>query len=162
MVVTALDDDLGWTLGVVFRAYVKATGAAVGDVPGGHRGYQILAAATRDEPASQSALCQHLGIDRTVMTYLLDDLEQADLVVRKPAPADRRTRLVLATEHGTARLAELDRRLAGAEAHVLAGLSKADQQKVKSLLRKLATTLNAADPVDSACQVVADIAKTTP
>src|SRR5690242_17275518 len=104
--VTALDGDLGWTLGVVFRAYVKATNVVVGDLPGGHRGYQVLAAATRDQPESQSALCQRLGIDKTVMTYLLDDLERADLVVRRPAPTDRRTRHVVATETGRERLAD--------------------------------------------------------
>jgi DNA-binding MarR family transcriptional regulator len=160
--VTALDDDLGWTLGVVFRAYVKATGAAVGDLPGGHRGYQVLAAATRDDPQSQSALCQQLGIDRTVMTYLLDDLERANLVARKQAPSDRRTRLVVATETGRARLADLDRRLAHAEAHVLASMSGTEQQTLKSLLATLATHVNALDPVDSACAAVEDIVASQP
>lgn len=159
---TALDSDLGWTLGVVFRAYVKATNAVVGDLPGGHRGYQVLTAATRDQPASQSALCAQLGIDRTVMTYLLDDLERADLVVRKPAPTDRRTRHVVATETGRARLAELDRRLAHVEEHVLTGLSKEEQGSLKTLLTRLATHVNALDPVDSACAVVEDIAATRP
>ena len=158
--VTALDADLGWTLGVVFRAYVKATNAVIGDVPGGHRGYQVLVAATRDQPESQSALCQHLGIDRTVMTYLLDDLERADLVARKPAPTDRRTRHVVATETGRARLADLDRQLAHAETHVLASLSKAEQGDLKSLLTRLASHVNALDPVDSTCAVVEDIAGT--
>jgi DNA-binding MarR family transcriptional regulator len=160
--VTALDEDFGWTLGVVFRAYVKATNVAVGDLPGGHRGYQILTAATRDQPESQSALCQQLGIDRTVMTYLLDDLERASLVTRQPAPTDRRTRLVVATETGRTRLADLDRRLQHAEAHVLAGLSREDQASLKTLLRKLAVHANAADPVDNTCQVVQDIAASTP
>jgi DNA-binding MarR family transcriptional regulator len=160
--VTALDDDLGWTLGVVFRAYVKATNAAVGDLPGGHRGYQVLAAATRDDPQSQSALCQQLGIDRTVMTYLIDDLEKADLVSRKQAPADRRTRHVVATETGRARLADLDRRLAHAETHVLSGLSTTEQRTLKSLLGSLAGHVNALDPVDSTCAVVEDIAASRP
>jgi DNA-binding MarR family transcriptional regulator len=160
--VTALDADLGWTLGVVFRAYVKATGAAVGDLPGGHRGYQVLTAATRDDPQSQSALCQQLGIDRTVMTYLLDDLERADLVARKQAPTDRRTRLVVATETGRARLADLDRQLAHAEAHVLSGLSETEQRTLKSLLGNLAAQVNALDPVDSTCAVVEDIAASRP
>ena len=159
---TALDGDLGWTLGVVFRAYVKATNAAVGDLPGGHRGYQVLTAATRDQPESQSALCQQLGIDRTVMTYLLDDLERADLVERRPAPTDRRTRHVVATETGRKRLDELDRRLAHAEAHVLSGLSKAEQRSLKTLLTQLAGHVNALDPVDSTCAVVEDIAATRP
>ncbi|MEV6239805.1 MarR family winged helix-turn-helix transcriptional regulator [Lentzea sp. NPDC051838] len=159
---TALDEDFGFTLGVVFRAYVKATNVAVGDLPGGHRGYQILTAAVRDQPESQSALCQQFGIDRTVMTYLLDDLERASLVTRQAAPTDRRTRLVVATETGRARLAALDLRLRHAEAHVLAGLSAEDQASLKALLSKLAVHANAADPVDSACQVVQDIAASTP
>jgi DNA-binding MarR family transcriptional regulator len=156
--VAALDGDLGWTLGVVFRAYVKATDAAVGDLPGSHRGYQILKAATEERPESQSALCQRLGIDRTVMTYLLDDLERAGLVARKPAPTDRRTRLVVATDTGRARLAELDRRLAHAEAHVLSGLDTTDRAHLKVLLGKLAAHANSLDPVPDACAVVEDLA----
>ena len=70
-----LSGDLGWGLAVLFRAYVKAAEAIADDVPGGHRGYQVLSAAARDEPGSQAAMAQSLGIDRTVMTYLLDDLE---------------------------------------------------------------------------------------
>src|SRR5450631_898751 len=80
----ALADDLGWGLGVVFRAYVTAADAAVAELPGGPRGYQVLAAATRSDVGSQLALAQHLGIDRTVMTYLLDDLEAAGLIERRP------------------------------------------------------------------------------
>lgn len=33
----ALADDLGWGLGMIFRAYVKAAHAAVADLPGGPR-----------------------------------------------------------------------------------------------------------------------------
>ena len=149
-------------LGVAFRAYVKATDAAVGDLPGNHRGYQILKAATEEQPESQSALCQRLGIDRTVMTYLLDDLERAGLVARKPAPADRRTRLVVATETGRQRLAELDRRLAHAETHVLSGLSTGDREQLKALLGKLAAHANSLDPVSDACTIVEDLATRTP
>ncbi|WP_245743900.1 MarR family winged helix-turn-helix transcriptional regulator [Lentzea fradiae] len=158
---TALSDDFGWTLGVVFRAFVKATNAAVGDLPGGHRGYQVLSASVRDRPESQSALCRQLGVDRTVMTYLLDDLEAASLVVRKPAPTDRRTRLVVATDTGRDRLRELDLRLAHAEAHVLSGLSEEDRAAFKGLLRRVAGHVNELDPVPSACQAVQDIAAST-
>ena len=90
-------DDLGWGLGVVFLAYVTAAHAAVADLPGGPRGYQILAAAARGVVGSQLALAQQLGVDRTVMTYLLDDLEAAGLIERRPDPTDRRARHVVAT-----------------------------------------------------------------
>ncbi|MGW1544775.1 MarR family transcriptional regulator [Streptomyces sp. NPDC002309] len=51
------------------------------------------------------------GVDRTVMTYLLDDLERAGPVERRPDPSDRRSRHVVATEHGGQRWAELSRRV---------------------------------------------------
>ena len=159
---TALDGDLGWTLGVVFRAYVKASNAVMDDLPGGHRGYQVLTAAARDEAPSQSALGAQLGIDRTVLTYLLDDMERADLVARKPDPADRRTRQIVATEPGRALLCALERRLGGAEAHILAGLPAKDQRTLKSLLTRLAAHANALDPVDSTCAVVQDISAARP
>lgn len=160
---TGLRSDLGWTLGVVFRAYLKSATAVTGDLPGGHRGYQVLAAAARSAPTSQSAIAQRLGIDRTVMTYLLDDLERAGLLERRPAPADRRTRHIAATTQGRKLLDSLDARLAQAEAHVLAGLPEPDQRTFRSLLQRLADHTNDVDPVADACAIVQDIsAATTP
>jgi DNA-binding MarR family transcriptional regulator len=147
-----LRNDLGWALGVVFRSYVKAATAAFADVPGGPRGYQVLAAATRGEPGSQLELAQHLGVDRTVMTYLLDDLERAGLIERHPDPADRRARRIAATAAGRGLLADLDQRLAAAEHQVLAGLDAGrDRQQFRELLRRLATHVTATDPVPGSC-----------
>ena len=153
-----LKNDLGWALGVVFRSYLKAANTAFADVPGGPRGYQVLAAATRGEPGSQLALAQHLGVDRTVMTYLLDDLEGAGLIERRPDPADRRARRILATARGRELLNDLDRRLRAAEQLVLAGLdSTENRQAFRALLRQLALHVNALDPIRTACDVAQNI-----
>ncbi|HVX21479.1 MAG TPA: MarR family winged helix-turn-helix transcriptional regulator [Acidimicrobiales bacterium] len=153
----ALRDDLGWGLGVVFRAYVTAAAAAVADLPGGPRGYQVLAAAGRGAVNRQLALARHLGVDRTVMTYLLDDLEAAGLIERQPDPADRRVRRVVATPKGADLLVTLDRRLAAAEALVLTPLDRAGQASFRALLRQLATRADAADPVADPCQLVGQL-----
>ena len=154
----ALDGDLGWTLGVVFRAYVKACNAVTAEVPGGHRGYQVLSAAASDGAPSQSLLGAQLGIDRTVLTYLLDDMERAGLVARKPDPADRRARQIVATGPGRERLRTLAERLARAEAHILSCLPAGEQRTLKSLLTRLAAHANELDPVADTCAVVADLA----
>jgi DNA-binding MarR family transcriptional regulator len=154
-----LRNDLGWALGVVFRSYVKAANAALAGTPGGARGYQVLSAATHSEPRSQVELAQQLGIDRTVMTYLLDDLERAGLVERRPDPADRRARRVLATVVGREVLCDLERRLQGAEEHLFAGLdSEQDRQVFRALLRRLATYADALDPITDACSTLAPLA----
>jgi DNA-binding MarR family transcriptional regulator len=160
--VTRLAADLGWGLAVVFRAYVKAADTATEGVPGGHRGYQVLCAAARDEPGSQAAMAQRLGIDRTVMTYLLDDLEGAGLVERQPDPADRRSRRVVATARGRAVLGDLDARFARAEQHLLAGLDAGQQAAFRTLLGDLATHVNDLDPVATACDAVEDISVRNP
>ena len=156
-----LTGELGWGLAVVFRGYVKAADAVTDGLPGGHRGYQVLSAAARDEPGSQAALAARLGIDRTVMTYLLDDLAEAGLVERRPDPGDRRTRLVVATDHGRTVLDDLDKRFTRAEQHILGGLSSDDQAAFRSLLATIATHVNSADPVETACDAVLDIGART-
>lgn len=127
---------------------MKAAAATFAEVPGGARGYQVLAASARDEHGSQLALAQHLGVDRTVMTYLLDSLAEAGLVERRPDPADRRARRIVATAHGRALLDKLGERLREAEDQVLAGLGEAeDRQAFRTLLQRL--SLHAATALDS-------------
>jgi len=155
----ALTTDLGWALGVLSRCYLKAVTPTFADVPGGPRGYQVLAAAARDEHGSQLALAQHLGVDRTVMTYLLDRLAAAGLIERRPDPADRRARKIVATVRGRALLDVLGARLRAAEDQVLAGLDDdADRQAFRGLLQRLAvhaaTALDSADPASCRAEQV--------
>jgi DNA-binding MarR family transcriptional regulator len=153
----ALADDLGWGLGMIFRAYVKAAHAAMADLPGGPRGYQVLSAAAQRTVSSQLALAQHLGVDRTVMTYLLDDLEAAGLIERRPDPADRRARRVVATRLGNELLTTLNERLRAAEAVLLAPLDAETRDTFRAQVRLLATQLDALDPPDSPCDLADEV-----
>jgi len=158
---TTVENDLGWALGVVFRRYAKAAATALADVPGGPRGYQVLATIVGCEaPRRQLDLAQHLGVDRTVMTYLLDDLEAGGLVERQPDPADRRARLIMLTETGRDALRTLEQRLAGAEAEVLGGLEDDERMLFRSLLQRVAVRADevvpAANPCDLAEEMVVD------
>jgi DNA-binding MarR family transcriptional regulator len=148
-----VESDLGWALGVVFRRYAKAAAAALDDVPGGPRGYQVLATTNAEGPKRQLDLAAQLGVDRTVMTYLLDDLEKAGLVQRRPDPADRRARLIVPTEQGIETLCEMERRLATAEEDVLGSLDEAERSSFRMLLQRVAMKANAIDPIHNACDL---------
>jgi DNA-binding MarR family transcriptional regulator len=150
----ALAGDLGWGLGVLFRAYVTAAEQAVADLPGGPRGYQVLSAAAQGKVGSQLALAHHLGVDRTVMTYLLDDLEKVGLIERRPDPEDRRARRVVPTPAGLQLLATLDRRLRAVEDRLLAALDEPARERFREQLQVLATCIDAADPVRDPCGLV--------
>jgi DNA-binding MarR family transcriptional regulator len=151
----ALGNDLGWGLGVALRAYGKAATAVMASLPGGPRSYQVLTVASRDQPGTQLAIAAQLGVDRTVMTYLLDALEEAGLVTRAPDPADRRARRIVVTRRGAALLADLDERLRDVEARVLSALAEDERATFRSLLQRVAAAADALDPVADACTEMA-------
>src|SRR5262245_15738584 len=148
-----VESDLGWALGVVFRRYAKTAAAALEDVPGGPRGYQVLATTKAEGPKRQLDLAAQLGVDRTGMTYLLGDLEKAELVQRRPDPADRRARLIALTDNGESVLCDLERRLSTAEDEVLGILDESERSSFRLLLQRVAMKANAMDPLHNACSV---------
>jgi DNA-binding MarR family transcriptional regulator len=154
---THLDSDLGWMLGVLFRGYVKASERALHDLPGGARGYQVLTAALADPPRNQGAIAEETGVDRTVLTYLIDDLERLDLVVRHPDPADRRSRLVIATEAGRATWQQRREALERVEAHILSPLPASDVPAFRAMLQQLTCGAQTLDPLDDLCEVALQV-----
>jgi DNA-binding MarR family transcriptional regulator len=153
-----LQSDLGWALGVVLRGYAKGAQSVIADVPGGPRGYQVLTSAVDGTPCTQLALANKLGIDRTVMTYLLDDLEKAGVIERQPDPADRRARRIVATAAGRATLCELQRKLRHVEEMVLGALPENERAAFRSMLRTVAVSLDEHDPLDNACSAIEALA----
>jgi DNA-binding MarR family transcriptional regulator len=151
-----LADDLGWGLGVTFRAYITAVGTVFADLAGGPRGYQVLSTAARGSVNTQLALAQQLGVDRTVMTYLLDELEAAGLIERQADPADRRARRIVATEAGRQRLDQLDQCLREVESDLLAPLDPAAQASFRAHLRVLATGTGPTGAADGSVGVLGD------
>jgi DNA-binding MarR family transcriptional regulator len=141
-----IETELGWSLAALYQGFSRAGTVAVADVPGGPRGYQVLVAISTEEPSSQLALANRLGIDKTAMTYIIDALEREALVERRPDPRDRRIRQVHPTEAGrrllhTARIA-----LRGVESTLLRGLSAAEQTQLRHLLATVALGIGATEP----------------
>jgi DNA-binding MarR family transcriptional regulator len=136
--------DLGWAINVVFRAFRQWASASVADLPGGPRGYLVLSAVSHDLPRSQLALAQQLAVDKTAMTYLLDALEGAGLVERRPDPADRRQRQIVITSNGHRALEEFGERLAGAEQRLLSALTPEEARDFRQMFDRVARSTQVA------------------
>lgn len=132
------DCDLGWSIGMLMRHYTVQVKPCTADLPRGMRGYQVLYTVVCKDLPNQLQMAEYLGIDRSVLPYVLDDLVEAGLVERQPDPADRRTRKVVATPLGLERFLRLQHEVAGAEDAVLAALDPAEQAQLRSLLSRLA------------------------
>jgi DNA-binding MarR family transcriptional regulator len=96
------------------------------------------------------------------MTYLLDDLEAAKLIERRPDPTDRRARRVVATKLGTELLATLNDRLRAAEAGVLAPLDGEARKIFRAQVRLLAIRADPLAPPNSPCDLAQEVGTELP
>lgn len=96
---------------------------------------QALALAALDEPITMRALADRMKCDPSSVTYVVDRLEEADLVTRTPHPTDRRAKVLVLTDAGEqARTALLtDFR----ESSVLSRLDETELAQLEALLGKL-------------------------
>ncbi|MEV6648100.1 MarR family transcriptional regulator [Amycolatopsis sp. NPDC051371] len=150
-------EDLGLALGLVYRSYAKASTTVLDELPGGTRGYHVISDAVHGRAGSQVQLAQRHGVNKTVMTYLVDDLETAGLVQRRPDPADRRNRVIVATDRGRELWERVQERLREVERHVMAGLTTEEQNLFCGLLTRVADHANQTDPTADPCAVGKDI-----
>ncbi|MFF3861480.1 MarR family winged helix-turn-helix transcriptional regulator [Streptomyces sp. NPDC002209] len=135
------------------RAYRTVVASVLDDVPQGAHGYQTLAVVVGGDQQSQLALASYLGIDRTVMTYLIDDLVTAGLVERRLNPADRRQRKIVATDRGVSTLQELRRQVREAEDRLLNALDEDERQAFRTLLSRVACDVRDMDLAAAPCDV---------
>ncbi|MFH8659107.1 MarR family winged helix-turn-helix transcriptional regulator [Streptomyces afghaniensis] len=137
-----MDNDLVWAIRIISGALRRAAAEAAETLPGGARAYLVLMAlaATEDKPPTQLELAGRVGLDRTVMTYLLDDLEGLGLLSRRPNPQDRRARHVILTDEGRSQLQRVRTEVAAAESQLLMELSEEDRAQFRELLARVALT----------------------
>jgi MarR family transcriptional regulator, transcriptional regulator for hemolysin len=88
------------------------------------------------EGAIQQELGSALGIDRSTMVSLIDQLESAELARRRPSVTDRRARAIAITPKGRRVLQRARGLISEVEDQVLAGLTAEERDKLLTLLRR--------------------------
>jgi DNA-binding MarR family transcriptional regulator len=88
------------------------------------------------EGAIQQELGSALGIDRSTMVSLIDQLENAGLARRRPSATDRRAREIAITPKGRRLLQRARRLILQVEDEVLAGLGLGERDELLTLLRR--------------------------
>ena len=98
--------------------------------------FALLNVVNAREGAIQQELGATLGIDRSTMVSLIDELERAGLARRRPSATDRRAREVAITPKGRRLLKQARELLSRAEDDVLGGLSADERHELLALLRR--------------------------
>jgi MarR family transcriptional regulator, organic hydroperoxide resistance regulator len=87
------------------------------------------------EPMTMSAMAHALQCDNSNVTGIVDRLEAAGLVERRPAEHDRRVKTLVITDDGSRVRAEVERRMS-VPPPPLAGLSDADAAALRDILQR--------------------------
>ena len=89
------------------------------------------------EGSSQQALSAALGIHRSAVVALVDDLERRGLAERRRDPADRRAYTLYLTETGRALLGDLEQVAEQDEAELLVALDPSERAQLIALLQRV-------------------------
>jgi DNA-binding MarR family transcriptional regulator len=129
----------GYTGHLLRAAFVAAHGFAREKLPGQAqpREFGILEVLVAEGPRSQQQLGELLGVNRTIMVKVVDDMEAAGLLERRRNPADRRSYAIQPTREGLATLERLRPAVVDAESAFTAPLGPAGRERLNVLLRKL-------------------------
>ena len=108
----------------------------------GQSGWMTIAMiAKSDEPLSQRALADLVGVEGPSMVSMLDRLERDGFVTRAASPTDRRVKLVQLTDAGKTIYAEVRKEALPFRADLLAGLDPQALASAALLLETLRTRL---------------------
>lgn len=131
-----LPDLLGYQLRLaqlaVFRDFERSA-RGLGVSPGR---FGLLALVEANPGVSQSRLAHAVGLDRSTMVAVLDQLEERGFVERRAGP-DRRTNGLWLTREGRRVVAQLKRRIGEHEARIAGRLSARERETLLVLLRRL-------------------------
>ena len=102
--------------------------------------YKVFTTIARRGRVSQSALAEHLVVDKGQLSRTVRELEQLGLIQRESDPDDGRASILSPTAHGLARLAQARAPQEDTLAKALDGWAVEDIQNLTRLLHALTTS----------------------
>jgi len=94
----------------------------------------VLVHVEREQGMSQAQLAEQLDLEAISLVRLIDSLQEAGLIERRPHPHDRRIRTLWLTEAARPVLKQVMAVRRHVRAQALAGISTAEQEKLFDLL----------------------------
>jgi DNA-binding MarR family transcriptional regulator len=88
-------------------------------------------------PTAQQQLAEQLRMDASSLVCLLNELEDAELILRQRDRSDRRRAVIMLSAQGESTLAEVDRAVQVVEDELLAGLDNSERGLLHGLLARL-------------------------
>lgn len=107
--------------------------------------WRTLVTLKRNEGCNQGQLADLLEVEPITLCRMIDRLEDAGLVERRPDPADRRAKRVYLTERSHPLLDQIRQIADALTEEAGAGIDPADRERIMAGLARIRTNLNAGE-----------------
>ena len=139
----AAQDTIGVLLSDAARLLRRRFDARARSIGVSRAQWQVLIALSRSEGINQAMLAERLEVETITVARMVDRLQDAGLVQRRPDPADRRAWRLFLTERAHPILAELQAVAIEVRAEMLAGLGSEEQAQLQAMLLRVRANLSA-------------------
>ncbi|MFC4294175.1 MarR family winged helix-turn-helix transcriptional regulator [Novosphingobium tardum] len=137
-----MHDNVAFLANDIGRLFRKRFDAASGQAGLTGPQWRLLGAIQRNPGANQIALANFLDVEPITAARMIDRLEKAGLVERRPDPGDRRAWCLHLTEAAQPQIAEARALAEKVIARSLAGIDENDQALLRDLLGRMRDNLS--------------------
>jgi MarR family transcriptional regulator for hemolysin len=142
---TSLTRWPGYVMKYVFDSWYVQYEAAVAELGLSVNGLMVLIVLHEEGSTTQTQLVQRMGIDKSTMVSIVDELEDSGFVERRRAKHDRRTVPIHVTDAGEAVAAKAAKVTDHSNNTVFADFTTAERTEFTSYLARLADTMSDAE-----------------
>lgn len=135
-----LEEFIGYNLKRAYMIVLADFRRALGDEGMAPRQFSALSLVVQFPNITQSGLARMLGIERSGLVALVDELEGRGFLERTHVPGDRRVQALVATPAGQRACHEALDAVRAHEAQLLSALSAEEKETLAILLKKIRAT----------------------
>jgi len=144
-----MSDNIGFMIGDISRLIRRTFDQRAKAIGVTRPQWRVLTWLKRHEGINQSALADMLELDAMTLCRMVDRLQAADMVERRPDPADRRAWKLYLTPKGLALTEQLQPIGEELLLEALHDVPKKEQEKLHVLLEQFRRNLQSIDDTDS-------------
>src|SRR5690242_8577723 len=133
-----LEDQVGYWLRRAYQRHMAIFAGVMSDLDLTSMQFAALVKLHELKAVSQTELGRLTGMDRATISGVVARLKRRELVLYKPDPLDKRSRIIALTPAGESLLADAMQRIDGVTEQTLDPIDSTERESLRAILQKMA------------------------
>ena len=132
-----LEDQVGYWLRRAYQRHMAIFASAMSDLDLTSMQFAALVKLSELKAVSQTELGRLTGMDRATISGVVARLKRRELVLYKPDPLDKRSRIIALTDAGEALLADAMQRIERVTEQTLEPIEPGERESLRAILQRM-------------------------